>query len=414
MKNVLVSGLRVSTACAVIAAGVCFCSGSALGQDVVVRYRITVIDPLPASRICDCFVATGISPNGIVTGVYNGPDNAPRSFIWQNEVTRDIGGADGVEHAALAVNDDGVTVGFGGFFAFRAQGGLITNLATLGGQDSKASDINNAGVIVGSASNRDGSRAAMWTGDSVVDLGTLGGELSEALGVNQTGQVVGWAWNQRHDKLAFVWSAEAGMQALPLPATDAILAEAVSINDRGDAVGTADVLRERSPGEFQQQFRGYVWSADGSVQDLGDITPAMPFAISIMPTAINDSRQVVGNVSIVPDVTVPFLWENGQMRDLNTLVDPAAGWQVFSAKDINNRGQIAASGINTDGRRRALLLTPICAGDFNNSGTVSVEDVFAFLTAYFGQDPRADFDRSGGISVQDVFSFLTAYFDGCH
>jgi T5SS/PEP-CTERM-associated repeat protein len=54
-----------------------------------------------------------------------------------------------------------------------------------------------------------------------------------------------------------------------------------------------------------------------------------------------------------------------------------------------------------------------CPADFNSSGTLSVQDIFDFLAAYFGGDPRADFNHSGAISVQDIFDFLAAYFAGC-
>jgi hypothetical protein len=54
-----------------------------------------------------------------------------------------------------------------------------------------------------------------------------------------------------------------------------------------------------------------------------------------------------------------------------------------------------------------------CPADFNGAGGVSVQDIFDFLAAYFGGDPRADFNHVGGISVQDIFDFLTAYFTGC-
>jgi hypothetical protein len=42
-----------------------------------------------------------------------------------------------------------------------------------------------------------------------------------------------------------------------------------------------------------------------------------------------------------------------------------------------------------------------------------VQDIFDFLAAYFGHDPRADFNQSGAITVQDIFDFLGAYFAGC-
>jgi hypothetical protein len=55
----------------------------------------------------------------------------------------------------------------------------------------------------------------------------------------------------------------------------------------------------------------------------------------------------------------------------------------------------------------------VCIGDFNCSGTVSVQDIFDFLAAYFAGDPRSDVNGSGAISVQDIFDFLSAYFAGC-
>jgi hypothetical protein len=57
--------------------------------------------------------------------------------------------------------------------------------------------------------------------------------------------------------------------------------------------------------------------------------------------------------------------------------------------------------------------TPCCKADFNQNGVLSVQDIFDFLAAYFGNDPRADFNGSGSISVQDIFDFLAAYFGGC-
>jgi hypothetical protein len=55
---------------------------------------------------------------------------------------------------------------------------------------------------------------------------------------------------------------------------------------------------------------------------------------------------------------------------------------------------------------------PVSA-DFNRSGSVTVQDIFDFLGAYFTQDPEADVNHSGSVSVQDVFDYLAAYFTGC-
>ena len=51
--------------------------------------------------------------------------------------------------------------------------------------------------------------------------------------------------------------------------------------------------------------------------------------------------------------------------------------------------------------------------DFNNSGTVTVQDLFDYLAAWFAASPSADFNGSGTVTVQDLFDFLAAFFAGC-
>lgn len=55
-----------------------------------------------------------------------------------------------------------------------------------------------------------------------------------------------------------------------------------------------------------------------------------------------------------------------------------------------------------------------CPADINHSCSVTVQDIFDFLDAWFAGDlQRADFDSNGTIAVQDIFDFLAAWFAGC-
>lgn len=54
-----------------------------------------------------------------------------------------------------------------------------------------------------------------------------------------------------------------------------------------------------------------------------------------------------------------------------------------------------------------------CIADFNNSGAVTVQDIFDFLLAYLTGNPTADVNGVGGVTVQDIFDFLVRYFMGC-
>ncbi|MCC6322145.1 MAG: hypothetical protein IT438_12000 [Phycisphaerales bacterium] len=73
----------------------------------------------------------------------------------------------------------------------------------------------------------------------------------------------------------------------------------------------------------------------------------------------------------------------------------------------------------------------MCPGDFNCNGSISVQDIFDFLTAYFtggciGPVPPictsplstncigdADVNNSCSVTVQDIFDFLDHWFSGC-
>jgi probable HAF family extracellular repeat protein len=80
--------------------------------------------------------------------------------------------------------------------------------------------------------------------------------------------------------------------------------------------------------------------------------------------AINSKGQIVGCLTnnangCTPSVTAAFLWENGDMVDLNTLVPPHTGVQLTGGDDyINEQGEILTSGTLSDGDNHAFLLIP--------------------------------------------------------
>jgi Calcineurin-like phosphoesterase len=57
--------------------------------------------------------------------------------------------------------------------------------------------------------------------------------------------------------------------------------------------------------------------------------------------------------------------------------------------------------------------TTCCPANFNQVDGLSVQDIFAFLAAWFNGDIAADFDQSGALAVADIFAFLAAWFAGC-
>lgn len=74
---------------------------------------------------------------------------------------------------------------------------------------------------------------------------------------------------------------------------------------------------------------------------------------------INNSNQVVGSSFLEDDSTQhAFLWEDGELVDLNSLIAPETGWELTSAFEINDRGDIIGVG-NFNGEQRGFVATVV-------------------------------------------------------
>jgi len=89
--------------------------------------------------------------------------------------------------------------------------------------------------------------------------------------------------------------------------------------------------------------------------DLGGL-PATPNSEAQF---INSSKQIVGE-SFTCDFSAPvaFLWENGSIVDLNTLISGNSQIFLYWSTFISDSGEIAAYGSLANGDTHALLLIP--------------------------------------------------------
>jgi len=93
----------------------------------------------------------------------------------------------------------------------------MTTLATLGGGDDNAFDVNNHGVIVGYSKNPNlARRAVRWQGGLINDLGIPSSSYrSIARGLNDNGEIVGlYGDPDEYSYQAFYWSAGTGVITL--------------------------------------------------------------------------------------------------------------------------------------------------------------------------------------------------------
>lgn len=74
---------------------------------------------------------------------------------------------------------------------------------------------------------------------------------------------------------------------------------------------------------------------------------------------INNLNQVVGSSFLEDDSTQhAFLWEEGELIDLNSLIAHETGWELTSAFEINNNGDIIGVG-NFNGEQRGFVAKAI-------------------------------------------------------
>ena len=128
-----------------------------------------------------------------------------------------------------------------------------------------------------------------------------------------------------------------------------------AINDRSQVVGEFTVLDSQGTG-ISHAFR---WE-HGRRQDLGTVAGDS----DSIAYAINHKGQIVGAsgsgfIDLPFNPVHAFLWENGVLTDLNTLIPANSDLQLIAAYGINAQGQIAALAFEfSTSTVRALLLNP--------------------------------------------------------
>ena len=260
----------------------------------------------------ECGVALDINENGQIVGYIQDAGGVNRAFLWrdanqngQTDPTEMIalGTLGGADSRAWAINDAGVVVGDADDnnevqHAFRWENGMVDIHPGLDGDESYATDINNAGVIVGLERVHDTIywRAYKRNGNATA-LGALGKE-NGAYAINNFSQISGYISYDNGPLNAFLWLPQ---PAYGLPA---------GMNDLG--VGAA--------GEF-----GY---------------------------GLNDAGQVIGSGG-----AKAYVWQAGTLTILNDLLPANSGWTLFGPTGINNKGQIVGTGLY-QGQVHGYLLSP--------------------------------------------------------
>jgi uncharacterized membrane protein len=159
------------------------------------------------------------------------------------------------DSTATDINNRGDVAGNGTFASryrgFLYQRGVVTELSTLGGDDSVTEALNDRGVVVGASpiapntpSESAPNHAALWQGTTVRDLGTLAkGDLSGAYDINEAGLVVGYSTTtpgpEPFDITGFISDGQRMVDLSRLVPRGWHIEWPSGINDRGQITGYA-------------------------------------------------------------------------------------------------------------------------------------------------------------------------------
>lgn len=304
--------------------------------------------------------------------------------------------------------------------AFFWQKGVMTDLGTLGGQNSLVPvanhTVNERDAVIGnsetSTPDPNGEDLCglgtfsiclpfVWQDGVLTALPTLGGNNGNSGGINNRGQIVGTVETPNSDPCslpfaqqiqAVIW--EHGVVQEVLPPFGGTAAAANAINDNGQVVGESGCVSGNTYAVLWQHGRAinlgslggvtgnlafdinnkgqvvgqsdlpgdtvhhpFLWQK-GVMTDLGSLSDALPNSQAI---GINNQGQVVGfsqDAAGDEDSSVAVLWENGTITDLNTVIPAGSPLFLMEATAINDRGEIAGFGRLTNGDHRGFILTP--------------------------------------------------------
>lgn len=346
-------------------------------------YTITDIGSFSGEQMSRAF---GINNAGEVVGQFDSSSGNTHAFLYSNGAFSDLGTLGGPSSAAFAINNNGVIVGTSQ--SYQGNGGLVqafvytpgigmTNITPPGYQGA-ALGVNDSGAVVGSyhAGNLQAMGFAYQNGTFaplpafVPNVANANLSIPVPAAVNASGEIAGRLVDTSDNWLSQPYLYNGQQYTLIGGAPGHVSSRLSGINEFGNAIGYSDDLTS---------VRESFLYSNGNMTILGSLGGKFSGGVGVY--GINNQDDVVGTAfgpsgslggigdpengldtdllrSYVFSGTHGVIYKNGQLQDLNNLIDPNSGWELLDARSINDSGQIVGEGM-INNQIHAFILTPV-------------------------------------------------------
>jgi probable HAF family extracellular repeat protein/autotransporter-associated beta strand protein len=324
------------------------------GRTLATVYSMTDLGTLGGTNT----TPAGINLSGEIVGNSTNVAGTRIPFIYANGQMTSLGMDGNLTAFARQINSSGEVEGSlsnGDLFVWK--NGQYMDLGTpLGSTNVRGNGFNDAGEITGQMTTTGGEIHGFLynpaDGGSSIDIGTLGGapgDFSYGSSINSSGQIEGDSINAGGLDHAFIWTAG---QWNDLGTFGGAASSGIAVNNEGHATGTAEEPAGTDGGT--PVLHPFLYNGKTMV-DCGTLGGDYGNA-----GGMNDLDQIVGYSYLANNTTQnAFIYGNGVMTNLNSLIPAGSGWTLTGASGINDAGLIAATGVNGSGQTHTFLLTPM-------------------------------------------------------
>jgi probable HAF family extracellular repeat protein len=367
------------------------------------QYTVTDLGTLSGGNFSQPFF---ITKNGLVAGSSNLADGSSHAVVWASKQAADLGTLGGSNSIAFGVNNHSQAVGeaetsasdpngedFCGFgthlicLPFESANGVMNPLPTLGGKNGVAMAISKWGEVAGFAENSIPDpgcpapqvlhfKPVVWEKGVIQKLPTFGRDPDGvAQQINNYGQAVGGSGTCATFNTIYLYNLVAvhallweNGKAIDLGNLGGQTGQAggniaLDINNLGQVVGNSDLQGDTT-------FHAFLWTRKTGMRDLGTLSGD----VASLSISINDAGAVVGASLDANFNPRAFLWEEGVMTDLNTLIAGDSSLYLLTGCSINSRGEITGLGLTSTGEIHTYLASPIhrvATGGSTSQGVIS-------------------------------------------